>query len=127
MIIENTNYGKCIRIWNDGYSDEWAYHIKNVKVLNGCYSEIHPCIQELSKRESKIERKLVLLLFSMENVFRLAYSSKTQDVFDCWENHNRMEFNCWYHDQINELIDEINSISQEYCIIARNDGYGWCY
>lgn len=127
MIIEKTKYGKRIKVWNDGYSEEWSYQIRNVRVLNGWFEEVHPCIQELEEREAKAERKLMLLLYSMENVFRQAYASNIRDVFERWEYHNRMDFNRWYHDQVRELIDEINDICQEYCSRASKDGYGWCF
>lgn len=127
MIIEKTNYGKLVKVWNDGYPEEWNYQIRNVKVLNGWFDEQHPQMDVLAAREAKIERKLILLLFSMENVFRQVYDSDNYDVIDTWEAHNRMNFNEWYHDQIRELIDEIDGISSEYCDLALRDGYGWCY
>ncbi len=127
MIIEKTNYGKLVKVWNDGYPDEWGYQIRNVKVLNGWFDEQHPQMDVLAAREAKIERKLILLLFSMENVFRQVYASDNYDIFRTWEDHNRMNFNEWYHDQIQELIEEIDGISSEYCDLALRDGYGWCY
>ena len=44
-----------------------------------------------------------------------------------WEKHNRLSFNEWFHDQILELIEQIDGISEEYCIHATEDGYGWSY
>lgn len=131
MIIENTHYGKRIKVWNDGYSEDWSYHIRNVKTLNSDFERQHPIIDELAKREAKLERKLLLLLFSMENMFREAYAYEERtgnyDSFDKWEKKHNVEFNRYYHDQIHYLIDEIDGISMEYCNRATEDGYSWCF
>lgn len=127
MIIEKTNYGKRVKVWNDGYSDDWTYEIRNVKVLNSTFERQHPIIEELAEREAKVERKLLLLLFSMENFFRAVYATESYELFDKWEDHNRMDFNEWYHHQTHALIDEIDGISSTYCYHATADGYGWCF
>jgi hypothetical protein len=127
IITNNPRFGKEVKVWNDGYSNDWTYHIRNVKVLNSLFDEVHPKLQELADREARIERKLLLLLFSMENVFRMVYTSDDYSIFDRWESHNRMNFNRWYHDQIHDLIDEINKISMEYADLAFRDGYGYCF
>ncbi len=139
MIIEKTNYGKKIKVWNDlyldegngGYSKEWSYSIRNVRPLNDLFERLHPSIDELEVEEKKLERKLLLLLFSMENVFRAAYEHTLRtgnyDYIFLWEEKNRLEFNRYYHDQIHDLIDAINGISLQYTFNAGNDGYGWCF
>lgn len=129
MIIENTNYGKLVKVWNDGYSDDWSYQIRNVKVLNGWLDEQHPIIEKLAKREAKLERKLLLLLNSMENFFLACYKYEQEtgkyDYFAKWEEKHKVDFNRHYHDQIHDLIEEIDGISREYCYYASRDGY--CY
>lgn len=131
MIVEKTNYGKRIKVWNDGYSDDWTYRIRNVKSLNADFERKHPIIDKLAEREAKLERKLLILLYSMENMLRdtFAYEERTgkYDYFDKWEQKNRLDFNRYYHDRIRELIEEIDGISQEYCWHATEDGYGWCF
>ena len=125
MRIEKTNWGKRIFIKND--DDEMKYEIRNVRPLNEWLSRIHPCMDELEAREKKIERKLLILLFQLENSLKQIYAEPCGVFIDRWEEHNRMSFNEWFHDQIEALIFAIDGISDEYCINASRDGYGWCY
>ena len=60
----------------------------------------------------------------MENFFKtLEKRKKGYDVFQEWENHNRMDWNDWFHHQANELEEEINGYSFEY---ADKSKHGWC-
>lgn len=139
MIIEKKPYGKAVKVWNkwgsvdssDGYSEDWTYTFRNVRPLNEWHERLHPSIDELEAEEKKLERKLLLLLFSMENVFRDAcdYEARTgeSDYMFQWEEKNRLEFNRYYHDQIHDLIDAIDCISLQYTINAGADGYGWSF
>lgn len=139
MKIEKKPYGKAVKVWNkwgapdssDGYSDDWTYTFRNVRPLNEWMERLHPCIDELEVEEKRLERKLLLLLFSMENVFRAVCEHEERtgkcDYMFLWEKKNRLDFNRYYHDQIHDLIEEIDNISLVYTIKAGNDGYGWCF
>lgn len=125
MRIEKTDWGKRIFIKN-AY-DESKYEIRNVRPLNDWHARIHPCIDELEAREKKIERRLLILLFQLENCLKAIYSEPCGSFIERWEVHNRLSFNEWFHDQARELIEAIDGISEEYCINATNDGYGWSF
>ncbi len=125
MRIEKTDWGKKIFIKNDDFEQE--YSIRNVRQLNSWLSRIHPCMDELEAREKVIERKLLILLFQLENCLKALYADPGFDFIERWEVRNRLMFNEWFSDQIEELINAIDGISGEYCIIAGRDGYGWCY
>lgn len=68
MRIEKTNWGKRIFIKNA--DDESKYEIRNVRSLNDWLARIHPCMDELDAREKKIERRLLILLFQLENCLK---------------------------------------------------------
>jgi len=125
MRIEVTPWGK--RIWIRNAADESFYEIRNVRPLNEWYARLHPCIDELEAREKKLERRLLILLHQLERCIEDAYAEPCGMFVERWEKHNRLSFNEWFHDQIRELIEQIDGISEEYCIHATEDGYGWSY
>ena len=122
MRIEVTPWGK--RIWIRNAADESFYEIRNVRPLNEWHARLHPCIDELEAREKKLERRLLILL---QRCIEDAYAEPCGMFVERWEKHNRLSFNEWFHDQIRELIEQIDGISEEYCIHATEDGYGWSY
>lgn len=125
MRVEKTNWGK--RIWIKNADSEGSYEIRNVRSLNEWHVRLHPCIDELEAREKILERKLLILLFQLERCLKQCYEEPPGVFIERWEMHNRLSFNEWFHDQVRELIDAIDGISEEYCINATNDGYGWSY
>lgn len=125
MRIEATPWGK--RIWIKNAADESSYEIRNVRPLNEWHARLHPCIDELEAREKKLERRLLILLHQLERCIEDAYAEPCEVFVKRWEKHNRLSFNEWFHDQILELIEQIDGISEEYCIHATEDGYGWSY
>jgi len=125
MRIEVTPWGK--RIWIRNAADESFYEIRNVRPLNEWHARLHPCIDELEAREKKLERRLLILLHQFERCIEDAYAEPCGMFVERWEKHNRLSFNEWFHDQIRELIEQIDGISEEYCIHATEDGYGWSY
>lgn len=131
MKVEATNYGKCVYVWNEGYSDDWKYQIRNVKVLNAGFKQ-HPFIEELAKQEAKLEKKLMERLEEMDALHHRAFEGENLEnynrVFDEWiAAHPGIEYNEYFHDTIDYLIERINAISDKYCRIARENGYSWCY
>ena len=125
MRIEAKPWGK--RIWIKNAVDESSYEIRNVRPLNEWHVRLHPCIDELEAREKKLERRLLILLHQLERCIENAYAEPCGVFVERWEKHNRLSFNEWFHDQIRGLIEQIDGISEEYCIHATEDGYGWSY
>ena len=125
MRIEATPWGN--RIWIKNAADERSYEIRNVRPLNEWHARLHPCIDDLEDREKKLERRLLILLHQLERCIEDAYAEPCGVFIERWEKHNHLSFNEWFHDQIRELIEQIDGISEEYCIHATEDGYGWSY
>lgn len=125
MRLEVQPWGKRIVIKNA--DSENAYEIRNVRSLNEWHARIHPCMDELEYREKKLERRLIILLHQLEHCLSEMYSEPHGVFLERWETHNRLSFNEWFHDQIRQLIDDIDGVSEEYCIHATEDGYGWTY
>ena len=44
-------------------------------------------------------------------------------VFQKWEDHNKMDWNDWYHSQLHDLEEKVNSYSFDYAYRSR---HGWC-
>lgn len=130
MITEITNYGRLYRIWNGGFSKDWEYPVRRVKVLNGCFDkkDQHPYIEKLAKREYRIVRKLEKRLREMEDLFRLEHNPLHKgDVLEDWERTNKKNFNEYFHDEIDNMIEKINDISRTYVDIASKAGLPWCW
>lgn len=132
MEIVNTNYGKKVYIFTLDNKEDWAYAIRNVKVLNGMFERKHPCIDMLAKKEAKLEKKLLQRLQEMDDVHRKAFADDSPETYckalDEWEkSHKGVDYNVYFHDTIRELLDQINGISDTYCKLATRDGYGWCW
>ena len=115
MIVKKTNFGIRVIIPETVSSSEFIYDLRQVKVLNSCFSKHHPIIDELSKREKIMTRKFLLRVHSMENVFK-EWAVKRN--FNEWDKHNRMDFNEYYHDELRKMEEAINGISfiyHDYC------------
>mgnify|MGYP003496480401 CR=1 FL=1 len=96
-----------------------------VRKINNNNPHEQELINRLEVPEQKAIRKLTILLFSMENFFKRTAEDikRKRDVFQIWEERNRMDWNEWYHTQADLLEDEINGYSFEY---AHNSKHGWC-
>ena len=132
MQIIKTSYGNEIIIPKRKWNSEFTYQVRRVKVLNKNLKQ-HPAIEKLSQKEARIYRKLVLLVFSMDNFFkqveqiqRTKGSKEASQLFDAWEKHNRMDWNEYFHDNLRMLEEEVNSFSFTYADIARVCGYSYC-
>lgn len=132
MQIIETLYGNEIIIPKRKWNSEFTYQVRRVKVLNKDLEQ-HPAIEKLSQKEARIYRKLVLLVFSMDNFFkqveqiqRTKGSKEASRLFDTWEEHNKMDWNEYFHDGIRFLEEEVNNISFKYADIARVCGYSYC-
>lgn len=120
MKIEKTAYGKRITIPATSNNSEFVYDLRNVRTINRNNPHEQPLLNELERGERIAERRLVILLYSMENFFRTANNAKS---YNQWEQHNRMDWNEYYHDQIRTLAEEVNNYSFEY---AERSRHGWC-
>ena len=124
MIVEKTWWGRKLIIPETSFNSEFSYSLREVRKINKNDPNEQELINRLEIPEQKAIRKLTLLLFSMENFFKtLENRKKEYDVFQEWENHNRMDWNEWFHDQAHKLEVEINSYSFEY---VNESKHGWC-
>lgn len=132
MRIIETSYGNEIIIPERSWNSEFTYKVRRVKVLNKDLEQ-HSDIEILAKLEEKYFRKLAILAFSMDNFFKKleqTFKEKGQEeaskLFDIWEEHNKMNWNEYFHDGIRFLEEEVNNISFKYADIASVGGYSYC-
>ena len=124
MIVEKTWWGRKLIIPETSVNSEFSYSLREVRKINKNEPYEQELINRLEIHEQKAIRKLTLLLFSMENFFKTLENRKNEyDMFQEWENHNRMDWNDWFHHQARELEEEINNYSFEY---ADKSKHGWC-
>lgn len=125
MIVEKTWWGRKLTIPETQVNSEFSYSLREVRKVNNDNPYEQKLINRLEIPEQKAIRKLTLLLFSMENFFKSSIENRKNgyDVFQEWENHNRMDWNDWFHYQARELEEEINNYSFEY---ADKSKHGWC-
>ena len=102
-----------------------AQKVELVRKINNNDPREQELINRLEIPEQKAIRKLTILLFSMENFFKRTAEDRKRkcDVFQIWEERNRMDWNEWYHTQADLLEEEINGYSFEY---ADKSKHGWC-
>ena len=120
MKIINKSWGKIVIIPETENNSEFEYNLRNVRKINGDCKEEQALINELEPKEQKAERKLLLLAWSMENAFKHLGDCKAYQV---WEDHNRTDFNEYYHEKLRLLEEEVNSYSFEY---ANRSKHGYC-
>lgn len=132
MQIIETPYGNEIIIPERSWNSEFTYKVRRVKVINK-FERQHPDIEILAKREEKYFRKLAILAFSMDNFFKKleqTFKEKGQKeaskLFDTWEEHNRMDWNEYFHGNLRQLEEEVNAFSFTYADIAWENGYSYC-
>ena len=125
MKIEMTPWGRIITVPETSGNSEFSYRLREVRKINNNEPHEQELINRLEIPEQKAIRKLTILLFSMENFFKQTAEDRKRkcDVFQAWEERNRMDWNEWYHIQADLLEDEINGYSFEY---AYNSQHGWC-
>ena len=125
MIVEKTWWGRKLTIPETSANSEFSYSLREVRKVNNDNPYEQKLINRLEIPEQKAIRKLTLLLFSMENFFKSSIENRKNgyDMFQEWENHNRMDWNDWFHYQARELEEEINNYSFEY---ADKSKHGWC-
>lgn len=126
MKIENTNYGLRITIQEGKYNSEFSYDVRQLAILNSGL-KWHSSIYDLMSKEKIITNNLILRLFSMENFFKLLEGYKdTWKIYDIWEDHNKLDFNEYYHDSVRDMIENIDDIAREYWGNCVDHGYSCC-
>lgn len=125
MKIEMTSWGRIITVPETSGNSEFSYRLREVRKINNNDPSEQELINRLEIPEQKAIRKLTILLFSMENFFKQTAEDRKRkcNVFQIWEERNRMDWNEWYHSQADALEEEINNYSFEY---AYNSKHGWC-
>ena len=119
MRIEQTNYGIKVVIPESDTNSEFTYKLRQVKTLNASIARKHPIIDKLAEREKVLTRKLLLRVRSMEYVFK---DTTTHRKYGTWNDHNRMDFNEYYHDELRDMEEAINAISFTYADYC-NEGW----
>lgn len=122
MRIEKTDYGLLITLPETEHTCEWHYHIRQVRTLNNNDRKEQKLLAELEEIEKPLTRKLLLRIWSMWNIMKNVQNPR--EDWDRWEDHNRMDFNEYYHDYIDEVVELIDNVSQEYCMRSK---HGWCF
>ena len=125
MKIEITSWGRIITIPETSVNSEFSFRLREVRKINNNEPREQELINRLEVSEQKAIRRLTILLFSMENFFKQIAKDKKRgcNVFQTWEERNRMDWNEWYHRQADALEEEINGYSFEY---ADESKHGWC-
>lgn len=125
MKIQKTSWGRIITVPETPGNSEFSYHLREVRKINNNEPNEQELINRLEIPEQKAIRKLTILLFSMENFFKQTAEDRKRrcDVFQIWEERNRIDWNEWYHTQADALEEEINGYSFEY---ADKSKHGWC-
>lgn len=131
MLVERTNYGLKITIPETGHNSEFTYQVRQVRTLNNNDPREQKLLAELEKGEKTATRRLLLLLWSMENFFNTLpndwagwWGVNDRSPFEIWEQKNRLDFNEYYHTGARLLIEQIDGFSLTYCDKSR---HGWCY
>ena len=117
MKIIAKNYGFDVLIPETRYSSAFSYCVRQVFILNGGDKgePLHPSISGLMDEEKKLKRRLLLRLWSMWNFFKsLDNTPEPWQAWGTWEAHNRKDFNEFFHNSIDTLINEIDNISLQY-------------
>ena len=125
MKIETTSWGRIITIPETSVNSEFSFRLREVRKINNNEPREQELINHLEVSEQKAIRRLTILLFSMENFFKQIAKDKKRgcNVFQTWEERNRMDWNEWYHRQADALEEEVNGYSFEY---AGKSKHGWC-
>lgn len=127
MNVTKTNYGLLVTIpeQHDSNGDllnsEFAYQLRQVRTINDNDPDEQPLINRLELKEQPLTRKFILLAWSMWNLFR-KLQGNPRALYE-WEDHNRMDFNRYYHDQLDELQEAITEICFEY---GEHSKHGYC-
>lgn len=131
MLIERTNYGLKVTIPKTAQNSEFVYTVRQVRVLNNDEPGEQKLIAELERGEKRATRRLLLLLWSMENFFKTLpddwsgyWAVNDRNPFDKWEQKNGVDFNEYYHTGARLLIEEIDGYALAYCDKSK---HGWCY
>jgi hypothetical protein len=124
MEIKKTNWGEIVTIPETEINSEFTYHLRSVRRINNNNPYEQELINELEPKEKKARRKFLILAKSMEYFFKTIPEIRgCICIFDEWERKNKMNWNDWFHGQLHELEEEVNSYSFEY---ASRSEHGWC-
>ena len=67
--------------------------------------------EHIEAEQIRLARRLALLLFSMENFFK---AWKRPEDFEKWEEHNKMNWNDWYHTRAEMLRENAWALWREW-------------
>lgn len=131
MKVEKTPYGLKVTIWTWPDLEPLSYNLRQVRTLNQDERHEQKLLAELEKKEAPLTRRFLILAASMENFFKCIsiytpawWEENPETPFEAWGRLNRMDWNDYYTDGLNDLAEAINAVSLEYCDRSR---HGWCY
>ena len=125
MKVTKTNYGLLVTIPEqhdtngDLLNSEFAYQIRQVRTINDNDPDEQSLINALEKGEKRDTTKFLKLAEEMERLFK---QLKTREDWQAWEDAHG-DFNCLYHDRLDELAEKINGYSFTY---AEHSKHGYC-
>lgn len=122
MEITRTTWGEIVTIPATENNTDFSYDLRSVRRINNNDPEEQELLAELEPKEQRARRKFLILAHSMEQFFRTLSDGSCRH-FDEWEKKNKMDWNEWYHWQLHDLEEEVNSFSFEY---ARRSHHGYC-
>lgn len=124
MKILQEKWGEIVIIPETENSSEFEFHLRSVRRINHDDKNEQELINELEPKEKRARRKFLILAKSMEYFFRsLKGFENPFSAFLEWERKNKMDWNEYYHWNLDSLCDEVNSYSFEY---AKRSRHGWC-
>lgn len=124
MKTEHTNYGLKVTLPATEHTSEFVYQIRLVRTLNKDIPEEEKLIARLEKREKPILRKLMRRIRSMWIFFSSIKNPGPGGDFDKWESSHGIEWNKYFHDAIDDMIEKLNGICKEFC---EKSQHGWSY
>lgn len=122
MEIIKTSWGEIVVIPETRNNSEFVYYLRSVRKINNNDPYEQDLINELEPAEKRARRRFLILAKSMEYFFQ-TITDGTSNVFAEWERKNKMDWNDWFHGQLHELEEKVNSFSFDY---AYQSKHGWC-
>ena len=124
-------YGLKVTIWTWPDLEPLTYDLRQVRTLNRDERHEQKLLAELEKKEAPLTRRFLIRAASMEGFFKRIgiythpwWEENPETPFEAWERLNRMDWNDYYTDGLNDLAGAIDAVSLEYCNRSR---HGWCY
>ena len=121
MIIEKLSGGWRITIPETANNSEFVYEMPIVP--DGP--------EHIRKEQQRLARQCAIRGFSMENFFKTLphdwdeyWKHHKENPFDTWSKVHGMDWNEWFHDEMNMMKEDAWALMREYHL-WHFDTYGW--